>query len=174
MSTTTPTPKGSRLGWQLMALFVQCFPPDAMVEHYVDYFLRSRTIDEHARCLVKLMYERVRTGPLRKVPEEHQIQQMLTAADTSYPRLSAADDARPVSRSTAHTTLNAAEAAGSNQSASCVYAGGFPMPPPSAHAGGLPMLPPSAHAGPGSSPEPTHGFPMPPVRHLGRRMTGDI
>ena len=61
--TGTPSAKGARLGWQLMALFLQCFPPDAMVEHFVERFLRAQTHDAHARALISLMYARVRTGP---------------------------------------------------------------------------------------------------------------
>jgi len=47
-----PNPESEHKGWQLMALSLQCFPPDAMVEHFLEYFLRehaSRLVDTHPR-----------------------------------------------------------------------------------------------------------------------------
>ena len=95
--TTNPSPKSVRLGWQLMALCLQCFPPDPMVENFVERFIRERTAEAHARELIGLMHRTVRTGPLRKVPPQAQIAAMLAACDGSYPRLSLTDEVRNAS-----------------------------------------------------------------------------
>jgi len=103
--TDNPSPKSERLGWQLMALFLQCFPPDSMVENYVEFFVRTKTADAHARELITIMYKRMRKGALRKVPAEDQLATMLLAADVdSYPRVSMAEEARPPHPGDLHST----------------------------------------------------------------------
>lgn len=93
--TSNPNAKSERLAWQLLALSLQCFPPDAMVEHYVERFVRTRASEAHANALIGLMYTSVRAGPLRKVPGEAQIEKMLSGADSAYPQLSVSEERAP-------------------------------------------------------------------------------
>jgi hypothetical protein len=82
--SANPSPASERLGWQLMALFVRCFPPDPPLDKFVERFVRTRTSPAHARRLLELMCSGMRTGALRSVPPESQLAAMLAAADGSY------------------------------------------------------------------------------------------
>ena len=96
--TANPKPKSERCAWQLLTLCLQCFPPDVMVEHFVERYIRTRTGEAHASKLITIMYESVRQGPLRKVPAEAQLARMLEAADEEYSRESKVEEmaeARP-------------------------------------------------------------------------------
>ena len=71
-----PNPESEQKGWQLMALALGCFPPDAMVEHFVEYFLRTHA-KPHPTAYIYLMYRTVRRGPLKRPLSKEKMQAML-------------------------------------------------------------------------------------------------
>ena len=64
-----PNPESEHKGWQLMALSLGCFPPDAMVEHFLEYFLRNHA-RPHPTAYIYLMYQVVMppTAPPTRLP----------------------------------------------------------------------------------------------------------
>ena len=79
--TANPSAESEAAGWRLMALALQCFKPDPMVEQFLEYFLREST--GQARCrlhptaYIRLMYETVRHGSVLDVPSDAMLQAML-------------------------------------------------------------------------------------------------
>lgn len=71
-----PSPASEQRGWQLMALALGCFPPDAMVEHFLEYFLRTHA-RPHPTAYIYLMYQTVRRGPLGRPLRKETMQAML-------------------------------------------------------------------------------------------------
>jgi hypothetical protein len=88
-----PSEASKRLGWQLLALVLQCFPPDAMVENYIEAFLREKATPD-PRAYTSLMYAAVRRGPLSAAPTEEEILSMLTKDLGSSQRVSRASRAQ--------------------------------------------------------------------------------
>jgi hypothetical protein len=91
--SSNPSEASKRLGWQLLALVLQCFPPDAMVENYIESFLRENATPD-PRAYTSLMYAAVRRGPLSAAPTEEEILSMLTKDLGSSQRVSRASRAQ--------------------------------------------------------------------------------
>ena len=90
-----PNPESEQKGWQLMALALGCFPPDAMVEHFVEYFLRTHA-KPHPTSYIYLMYRTVRRGPLKRPLSKEKMQAMLPSTARRAPRQAQpAADGRP-------------------------------------------------------------------------------
>ena len=102
--TQNPSPESTAKGWQLMALALQCFPPDSMVEHFLEKFLRDHATP-HPTAYIYLMYRTVRRGPLRKALSPQKLQAMLLIdcskerAGALNPLLLADDESSPDPRS---------------------------------------------------------------------------
>ena len=91
--SANPSEASKRLGWQLLALVLQCFPPDAMVENFIEAFLRENATPD-PRAYTSLMYAAVRRGPLSAAPTEEEILSMLTKDLGSSQRVSRASRAQ--------------------------------------------------------------------------------
>jgi len=72
-----PSGKSEKLGWSLFALWLQAFPPDAGVEDFVEWFVRSRATPRPAAYL-RLLYATKRRGALLAAPSDGQINLMLS------------------------------------------------------------------------------------------------
>jgi len=81
--TNNPSPASERLGWQLVALMLQCFPPDPMLENYVANFLRVMS-PLAPELYLKLCYAAIRCGPLRRVPKDVELPDILNAVEDKY------------------------------------------------------------------------------------------
>lgn len=75
--TDNANPKSELLGWKLFACWLQCFPPDAMVEHYVEWFIKQRA-SPSAQPYRRLLYSTIRRGPLQAMATDGQINLMLS------------------------------------------------------------------------------------------------
>ena len=83
--TDNPSPSSQRLGWQLLTLLLQCFPPESTVENFVANFLRVSSV--HPQLYLKLCYATIRRGPRRSVPVDAELPDLLTAVETATKQL---------------------------------------------------------------------------------------
>ena len=80
--TSNPSPASERLGWQLFALMVQCFPPDPLVENYVANFLRGGPLS--ATFYLRLGYAARRREPRSRAPLDSELPGMLSAVEDMH------------------------------------------------------------------------------------------
>ena len=74
--TGNPGEKSARKGWELLACWLQAFPPDPTIEHYVECFLRKHA--PTPRGYLRLLYRSVRRGPIKEVPRDGVVNLLLT------------------------------------------------------------------------------------------------